>query len=280
MNKLRDVLRFFVGWLIPHSAIVVRCHFRDKQAKRDKAEMTRAISQKLRRANETLAYQDAVDFLVHQGCDRTQVLEGSIPETSLDYCAAFLLRNSASYKKPLLGLHVGNFVGISLAYFVKFSKELHADSLVVSIDPNLTHRGIYNPIQMVTKLLARYGLQKNAMILTGYSLEKCVSNDGAIITSDYDPFMRFPDECSCECVLNALTKLTQTRFDYAVIDGNHTGSYLQREIELIDSLLNVGGLLILDDIGWTEIQNVYQQLSANKYKNLGGDGRVGILGKL
>ena len=71
-------------------------------------------------------------------------------------------------------------------------------------------------------------------------------------------------------------------FDFFFIDGSHEGSYLKREIQIVDKLLKIGGLLILDDINpyWNSVQEVYKTIDNTKYAKLGTDGSVGILKKI
>jgi hypothetical protein len=152
-------------------------------------------------------------------------------------------------------------------------------SLVVSVDPNTPHRGVVNPLQQVISLLNLFELQRNVLVLTGYSLEKSISNDGLTFAA-YDPVREFTHEVSCEQQLTALTRLVRSPFDFCVIDGNHDPAYLSREIRCVDAILKPGGLLILDDVHWRfpEIEDTYRKWRA-VYATVGADGRVGILMK-
>ena len=97
----------------------------------------------------------------------------------------------ATRDKPLVGLHVGNFLGVSLSHFVNYVRQRNEKSVVVSIDPELTHRGIEHPQKHVIAILNHFGLQGNAMICVGYSTSKSISNDGTAFMgengSEYDP---------------------------------------------------------------------------------------------
>jgi hypothetical protein len=180
--------------------------------------------------------------------------------------------------RPIRGLHVGNFVGVSLCQFTDFARRLDERSTIISIDPNLPHRGIRQPIDLVMRCLSRYGLQGNSLVLTGYSLEKCMGNDG-FAGLGYDPEVEFSKECSAENQLLQLGELLPATFNFAFIDGNHDGSYLSREIAAIDRLLKPGGLLILDDVDWTELGDVFRSIDSERFEYLGSDGRVGIVRK-
>jgi hypothetical protein len=94
---------------------------------------------------EDYSYGAAIEAHVAKGLHRNHVVAGSIPESSLEFCSINLDRFvPADRDKPLVGLHVGNFVGVSLCYIVDYARKRNEDSIVVSIDPNLTHRGIEN----------------------------------------------------------------------------------------------------------------------------------------
>jgi hypothetical protein len=207
-----------------------------------------------------------------------QIKEGSMPEPSLNFCGAYI---ESLYKgEPLLGLHIGNFVGVSLAFFTNLVKNLDPGSLLVSIDPNIQHRGIRNPINSVIGLLNKFNLQDNSMVLTGYSLElnpyKARHRHEDKVTSVFDKGL------SCAQQLKKLQVISSSKFDFCVIDGNHNGSYLKREIEEIDRLLKPGGLLILDDVSpdWDGVQEAFETIDETRYRKAGANNRVGILEKL
>jgi hypothetical protein len=123
------------------------------------------------------AYSDSIEFLCARGLPRDHVIGGSIPEASLAFCSKHL-DSLMPNDRPIFGLHVGNFLGVSLAYFVDYASRKHQNSVVVSIDPNLTHRGIESPQNHVVAILNHFALQQNAMICVGYSGGKSISNDG------------------------------------------------------------------------------------------------------
>lgn len=120
------------------------------------------------------------------------------------------------------------------------------------------------------------------MINVGYSAGKCISNDGEWFVGEngeYNPYEKFEEEQACEGTLANLGILSPARFDFAVIDGNHEGTHLRREVELISPLLKPRGILILDDVseGWAEIKEEYTSLQTLGWSAVGADGRVGIL---
>jgi hypothetical protein len=228
------------------------------------------------------AYSDSIEFLYARGLPRDHVIGGSIPEASLAFCSKHL-DGLMPNDRPIFGLHVGNFIGVSLAYFVDYARRKHQNSLVVSIDPNLTHRGIESPQDHVIATLNHFGLQQNAMICVGYSGGKSISNDGFALTDssgvEYDPFASYAVEQSCESSLANLCAIGKGRFDFAVMDGNHEAAYLRSETAIVRTLLAPGGVLILDDVDdtWVGIKEEFGKLGAMGWRALGADGRVGIL---
>jgi hypothetical protein len=229
-------------------------------------------------------YQDAIDFLVSGGLLRNQVIAGSIPEPSLSFCAQVLDELIPKTNGgPLIGLHVGNFVGISLSHFVNYARQKNEKSVVVSIDPDLICRGIEHPQKHVIALLNHFGLQGNAIICVGYSGKKSISNDGVVFLgetgAEYDPYKGFQSEQSCEDALSNLCAMSEGKFDFAVVDGNHEGSYLQRETTIVRRLLRPEGVLILDDVSdaWAEIKAQFDDLRSKGWRAVAADGRVGVL---
>ncbi len=230
------------------------------------------------------SYNAAVEFHAARGLPRADITGGSMPESTLAFCSKTLDDLiPATRDKPLVGLHVGNFLGVSLSHFVNYVRQRNEKSVVVSIDPDLTHRGIEHPQKHVIAILNHFGLQGNAMICVGYSTSKSISNDGTAFMgengSEYDPYARFESEQSCEDALSNFCALSEGKFDFAVLDGNHEGSYLQRETAVVRRLLKPNGILILDDVNeaWAEIKAEFDNLSSKGWRSVAADGRVGVL---
>jgi hypothetical protein len=230
------------------------------------------------------SYSAAVEFHCARGLPRGHVIGGSMPESTLAFCSKILDDLiPTTDERPLVGLHVGNFLGVSLSHFVNYVRQRNDKSVVVSIDPDLTHRGIEHPQKDVIAILNHFGLQGNAVICVGYSTSKSLSNDGTAFLGEngfeYDPYARFESEQSCEDTLSNLCAISQGKFDFAVVDGNHEGSYLRRETAMARRLLKPDGILILDDVSdaWTEIKAEYDGLLSNGWRAVAADGRVGVL---
>jgi len=280
---MRRLLRFCA----PHGLVEMRRAALSKRRDlvRDDyhAKRHRVISQVLRpEANARAVVPEfkmeaGVRFLVGRGLDERQIRDGSIPERSLDFVAAKIAALDWQ-DRAMVGLHIGNFVGLSLAAFIGMLTTLHAESVVIATDPNVPHRGVMSPQDHVLALLSHFRLQSRAIVVAGYSGSKSVSNDGGVF-GGYDPEQHFPREAACENVIANLGSLFGRCIDIAVVDGNHEALYLRHEIHEIARALRPGGLLVLDDVddAWAELRQVYLSLPAAEWQDLGSDGRVGLL---
>jgi predicted O-methyltransferase YrrM len=260
-----------------------------KEKLRREAELRASIDAREKRRLEAKAavsggikrpfdYEDAVSFLEELGIDLQAIRLGSMPAKNLENVRRHLGRLDTS--RPIIALHIGNFLGISLAYLAHALGELHSQSRVVSIDPNLTFIGVARPMEAVLALLTHFGLEDRVAILTGYSLEKNISNDGQA-RDGYDPVANWTIERGCTQQLDLLGTLAPERFDLCLIDGNHDAEYLQRELSQIVRLLRRGGLLVLDDVsaGWPAIKSAFEQIPSEEFERILADGRIALLAR-
>lgn len=222
------------------------------------------------------SYEAAVAHVVATGATtERQVRMGSVPEESLATIIA-TLDAELSAPQPRL-LHVGNFVGISLSYLLNWART--RNGFTVSVDPDLPHRGVERPQRVVCELLSHFGLSDRHLLVCGYSLQKCFSNDG-VVFGDYDPAAAWAAETAPENVLPGLVTAGH-RFDAVFVDGNHDGAYLRQELAEITRLIEPGGVLVLDDVdeNWDQIRGLFHEVGNGgwPYEPVLADGRVGIL---
>lgn len=272
------VIREAVKWVVPHNIWNI---LRQKKRDRLKRRQLALAGQMGGGKPDKFTHREAVKWLVSTGCQQSEVEAGSMPPGSLDYAWSLIAPHLPA--GPVRGLHIGNFVGVSLAFFTHAAAKHHADSFIVSIDPNIPHRGIENPMQKVIGLLEHFGLENNSVLLSGYSLEKNYANDGLNYeTGEARSTNLYAAQPSCTRQLRHLLALCPGRFDFAMIDGNHDGDYLSGELVIINQLLRPEGMLLLDDVGdgWFEIEQIYDKIDQRLYRKLGADGRVGLLQKL
>lgn len=230
------------------------------------------------------SYGAAVAYLAERhGIPEVQVREGSIPEASVQSIVDWAVNNLPS-DRPLQALHVGNFIGVSLGHLFAGLRAKHPGSLVLSIDPNIPHRGVTHPQDVVIDLLEHFGMHDRHLLVCGYSLEKSLSNDGVVTYTGYDPSREFANEQAPDNTLLGLLG-AGLRFDVALIDGNHEPDYLRREVAAISQLLRPGGVLALDDVDrwWRELAAVFTEIVESDewpFEQVGYDGRLGLLRRL
>jgi hypothetical protein len=218
-------------------------------------------------------YEASIGLLVGQGLEERHVRGGSMPESSLEWVAN---RLHDACRQASVMVHVGNFLGVSLTYLTSALRRLDPAGLVISVDPAMPHRDIDRPDQYVHMLLRAYGLSANSIVISGYSGDANIRNDGFIPTGGVEPAST---DAACEQVLRNLARLLPSRVDVVVLDGNHDAEYLRGELEQVATLLRPGGLLVLDDVSvhWQEIAAVFDRLmSGQAFEREESDGRVGI----
>jgi hypothetical protein len=265
---------------VPHSvAVLVRAQRLRRHSRRALAEELPATPTTAPRPFDA---EQAVNVLVAHGLDEGGVRAGSIGPEHLRFLGD-TIHDHLGTEPPHRALHVGNFVGISLAALTASLLDLAdgSDPLVVSIDPNIPHNDIADPQSATMAVLSHFGYQRNNLVICGYSLEKSLGNEGER-TASYDPQDAFASEVACENVVPSLAALGLT-LDVALVDGSHNAAYLRRELDAIVPLLRSGGLLILDDVTdvWVGIRDLFGELgsvdSQWPLEVLGHDGRIGVL---
>ncbi len=278
--------------MLPHGFISWRHRMREERARKTAmAERAAFHSERRERISEiegSAANKSALDgadytaviqYLVGRGLPKAHLIEGSVPQSSLTF-----VRNNVIDKlptdRPLRALHIGNFVGVSLAFLTTAIVRRNPQSIVVSVDPNVAHRGIVNPQSHVLALLSKCGLQSNSLVLAGYSGNKSISNDG-VVFGTYDPAKEFLSEAAAEECLKNLAQLCPASFDVIFLDGNHEADYLLSEIKSILPLLRPRGYVVLDDVDsyWAEIRDVFERITDFGLEPLEANGRVGIAQK-
>jgi hypothetical protein len=274
-RKLRAPLVSIAGLVVPHSVVVLRRMRADRERR---AYVESLLATAPAPARRRFSYEDAVASLTARGLDEQAVRLGSIPPASLEFVRASI---ATGFRPgvPLLALHIGNFVGVSLAALSSATVDVDAGSRTISIDPNMPHLGIDDPQSHALALLGRLGLQSANLVICGYTLEKTPGTDGVPV-EDYDAAEAWEREPACE---NALPNLERLRlsFDVALMDGSHIGTYARRELQVVARMVRPGGLLFLDDVddNWQEIAELFSEASAGAgpFERCGHDGRVGVL---
>lgn len=275
-GSLKQLLKF----ILPHGIVRLWQTRQERGYLRGRS----AMQQQLTQEQKAYSHREMLEFLESRGLDRVQIAEGSMPETSLAFLRSILIQKFGN-DQLIRGLHVGNFLGVSLAYLTAAAKSIHQDSLIVAVDPNLEHRGIAHPQDHVCALLDHLGLSANVLLCCGYSDEKNIGNDGRNYLENYrfldveEIRCRIGDEHAPHSVFQNLKKLGVAPFDFALIDGNHESAYVEEELRRLHPLVKKGGLVFMDDVseGWPLLKQVFEKCDQSLYRCSEKDGRVGVL---
>lgn len=291
---MKKLIKAILPYFIVTIYLDIKTKFKDSKEKKTEIERRKIHREKMTNfeQNQNLSgmyfdniniesvYENSIKFLVEKGLKESHVLEGSIPLSSLQEIDNVLKKELFGKSYPV-GLHIGNFLGVSLACLTYSIKNISNDNcLVISIDPNISHRNIDNPSKYCNEILFRNKLTKISLVLNGYSGEKSISNDG-VTFENYDPTTNFNEEFAPENVIKNLTSLIPKRIDVVLIDGNHDADYLRNEVNDILPLLKNGSIIIFDDIDpiyWKNLFDVFTEFSLENYfSRLYANNRIAIL---
>ena len=172
--------------------------------------------------------------------DSAHVRHGSMPEKTLKIISQYLKGD---------GLQIGGFVGLTHCYIANYLQGKGGS--ICTIDPNLTHRNIKNPVNIINQLVLYYEFVDNSLIVMGYAI----------------PQMKIFERIGA-------------KFDFILIDGNHDMNNVKSEVIQADKILKDGGIIVLDDIdNWEGPKSVYQNFPLENYTKVICDTRAGILMK-
>ena len=91
----------------------------------------------------------------------------------------------------------------------------------------------------------------------------------------YESMVEFHEERSHECLPGLLKK--GVKIDFALVDGAHTFDYVMVDFFFIDKLLNVGGIIVFDDTGYSSIRKVCRYVLTNmRYTSVGPSPSKGL----
>ena len=196
--------------------------------------------------SKPLDYNYVVDYFVDTfHIDKSHILSGSIGPKNCDRMVYTILEHFD--KSRIIGLNIGNFLGVAFSYILSRVVHNNNESTLISVDPNIPHRGIENLEDKFIASLGAFNLEDNSLIINGYSLNKNLSNDG-VTFNHYDPEKFYNQENGCTGVLQKLVYLGVEKLNFILLDGNHHSEYLQQEMKICSQLLQSGGILFLDDI--------------------------------
>ena len=262
-SRLRWVVRLITPWALEWWLHIRKLQRFERKRREEERRITPVPDPRV---------EDAIGFLLDRGLDEAAVRAGSITAHSLTFFSE-IVAPLLPRERPVRALHIGNFVGVSLSFVTWLVRKQDARSVVVSIDPNATHRGIASPQNHVLALLARYGLLSNSLIIPGYTLEDTALEPGPLDQSGgCHPL-------ACVGVLATLDALRPKPFDLVLIDGNHDLDYVKREYAALQKLVAPGSILVFDDVAdWEGVKEVFQRVLETEHcRELGRDARLGII---
>ncbi len=265
------MLKSFIRFLVPFGLV---------ELYRKRLDANRFIVGRKGLSNSLYSHSRAIDYLVSIGIPSHDVVAGSMPHSSLNLIDNLILEyTKKSLDRKCNILHVGNFVGISLSSVVNSLSKSGVSYQVIAIDPNIEHRNVKNPQNVVCRLLDQFGLTENVLLCCGYTLSKTLGDDGFHLSNGASPSVRSVSEAAPTNVLKTLRQNFTGLIDVALIDGNHDGDYLKTEIAEIKQLLKPSGILILDDVNedWPEVSGVAHGLDKDGWEITVADNRIAVL---
>lgn len=183
-------------------------------------------------------WESLLKYCVDRKCDREQVSQGSMPKQTLIRLSQKISGN---------GLQIGGFVGVTHCFL---AKALADTGSICTIDLNIQHRGIHNPLLIASDMAKKFELTNNSTLVCGNALEQ----------------------------MNFFKKLG-VQFDFILLDGNHDYENIIKEVTVADEILKDNGYLILDDIDhWDGPKKLYFNFHLN-YEVIPLDSRAGLLRK-
>jgi len=291
-GKSMKIIKYF----LPYGLVALRRRYINKSnrtggydeqlRRRNYREEIKCNEQKLEKLgrfeNKSLedVYNNSVKHLISRGLEVKHVIEGSVPLSSLIEIDRLLAEFTG--REFGLGLHIGNFLGLSLNCITYSMREsFNGNYLMLSIDPDIIHRNIKNPSKYCNELLYLNSLESSSVVINGYSGEKNISNDGVEFDSNNNPFLSFNEEFASTEVVKNLCKILGAKVNLVFIDGHHDANYVRKELVSIEPLLENGSLLIMDDvdsIAWEELNNLFIEISKSiKYEKVIHNDRIGVL---
>ena len=144
--------------VLPHGLVMKYVHSEAARRRRIAARNSAHVSVATKQIPYN--YSAAINFLTSSGLSQSQVIGGSIPEPSLSFCSKvldeFIL---ATDGRPLIGLHVGNFLGVSLRHFVNYQQDNWVELLLIA---QLTYNATVILITEMSLFYANYGFNPKA----------------------------------------------------------------------------------------------------------------------
>lgn len=219
-------------------------------------------------------YDDLVEALEGLGVPAAVTRLASIPAPNLAFIDEQLVARLAPHT-PSVGLHIGNFVGVSLVHLAATVGDHSPGSLIIAVDPDLPYRGLDHNEDRVCALLERFDVADRVLLVRGYSDAKLPGTIGAMADA--------PESSATAAPARVLTNLDRAlaprSLDWALLDGNHDGGYLRAELARLLGVMKPGSLVFLDDCdeSWPEVAAAFDAEGRSAAWRAVATGRIGVL---
>jgi predicted O-methyltransferase YrrM len=150
-----------------------------------------------------------------------------------------LLSRLIAERKPNVSLEVGLAFGISALFICEAMKQATPDPRHIVVDPAQYAEAYWHGVGLAN--LERAGYR------------------------EFVEFIEKPSQIALPELVAAGRKI-----DFAFVDGEHLFDHVLVDFFFVDQLLNVGGVVVLDDTGWPAIRRVARFIASNRnYKVIG-----------
>lgn len=144
-----------------------------------------------------------------------------------------MLSRLIAARKPEASLEVGLAFGVSALFICEALAQVSPSPRHVVIDPAQNAEAYWRGAGLANLRRAGFG--------------------------DFVEFVEKPSQIALPELVAAGRK-----FDFAFIDGEHTFDHVLVDFFFVDQLLNVGGVVVLDDAGWPSIRRVARFAVTNR----------------
>ena len=144
-----------------------------------------------------------------------------------------LLARLIAERKPKVSLEVGLAFGISALFICEALQQATPNPKHIVIDPAQHAQAYWHGVGLANLQRAGY--------------------------RDFVEFIEKPSQIALPELITAGRKI-----DFAFIDGEHLFDHALVDFFFIDQLLNIGGVVVLDDTGWPSIRTLARFIATNR----------------
>jgi predicted O-methyltransferase YrrM len=198
----------------------------------------------------------AVAATVQLACEETLGAQWNHYSNALrpEVCSGFAkaIRAVANRSPSIRYLEVGSNQGVSMAFFSEFIKASNHNPVLVSVDPYYEDgyaEGSGAPLHETDLRV---------------SIDKSTKEAAIRLYSRLNAPVRLVEETSRTAMIGMLR--SSERYDIIYIDGSHQGLNPLVDAALADCLVDPGGVILLDDWNWEDVQPVKRLFDRTAHK--------------